>query len=63
MDAYRLVAPLRFERFEAPEPRPGDLVDGEAVVRLRVGGICGSDLPEARGLMPTRTPASGTPTS
>ena len=59
MWAYRATGPLRFERILAPRPSPKDLVDGDVIVRLRVGGICGSDLPEARGLMPTRTPASG----
>lgn len=59
MWAYRLVAPLQFERLEIARPVPDRLREGEAVVRLRTAGICGSDLPEARGLMPTRTPASG----
>ena len=59
MWAYRLVAPLQFERVEFDRPLPDDLRDGEVVVRLHTAGICGSDLPEARGLMPTRTPASG----
>ena len=59
MWAYRATGPLRFERISAARPALDDLVDGDVIVRLRVGGICGSDLPEARGLMPTRTPASG----
>lgn len=59
MWGYRASGPLRFERITVARPAVADLVDGEVIVRLRVGGICGSDLPEARGLMPTRTPASG----
>ena len=59
MWAYRAIGPLRFEQILVPRPAPNDLVDGDVIVRLRVGGICGSDLPEARGLVPTRTPASG----
>ena len=59
MWAYRLSGPLQFERIDVARPTPDDLIDGDVIVRLRVGGICGSDLPEARGLVPTRTPASG----
>ena len=59
MWAYRLIGPLRFERISVARPTPDDLPTGEVIVRLRVGGICGSDLPEARGLVQTRTPASG----
>lgn len=59
MWAYRAAGPLTFARITVPRPTPGDLVAGDVIVRLRVGGICGSDLSEARGLMPTRTPASG----
>lgn len=59
MWAYRAIGPLAFERIAVARPTPSDLVDGDVIVRLRVGGICGSDLPEARGLVPTRTPTSG----
>ncbi len=59
MWAYRATGPLSFERSSVARPAPADLVDGDVIVQLRVGGICGSDLSEARGLMPTRTPASG----
>ena len=59
MWAYRVTGPLRFQRISVARPTRRDLVDGEVIVRLRVGGICGSDLPEARGLVPIRTPASG----
>jgi len=59
MWAYRTTGPLSFERISVARPTPADLVAGDVIVRPRLGGICGSDLPEARGLMPTRTPASG----
>jgi L-iditol 2-dehydrogenase len=59
MWAYRATGPLQFERITVPRPDPADLIGGDVIVRLRVGGICGSDLPEARGLVPTRTPPSG----
>ena len=44
--AYAITAPGRLERVEAPEPVPGA---GQRLVRLRAGGICGSDLPTFRG--------------
>lgn len=59
MWAYRATGPLSFERITVARPTADDLVAGDVIVRPRIGGICGSDLPEARGLMPTRTPASG----
>jgi len=59
MWAYRLTGPLTFAELSVDRPDPALLSDDEVLVRLRTGGICGSDLPEARGLMPTRTPASG----
>src|SRR5690349_14735340 len=46
MWAYVLTAPGRLERVEAPVPVPGD---GQRLVRLLAGGICGSDLPFFRG--------------
>jgi len=46
MWAYALTAPGRLERVEAPVPVPAD---GQRLVRLLAGGICGSDLPFFRG--------------
>jgi len=46
MWAYALQAPGRLERVEAPTPTPAD---GQRLVRLLAGGICGSDLPFFRG--------------
>jgi L-iditol 2-dehydrogenase len=44
--AYAITAPGRLERVEVPVPVPGE---GQRLVRLRAGGICGSDLPMFRG--------------
>jgi threonine dehydrogenase-like Zn-dependent dehydrogenase len=46
MWAYAITAPGRLERVEAHVPSPGE---GQLLVRLRAGGICGSDLPLFRG--------------
>ncbi|XVQ11052.1 zinc-binding dehydrogenase [Spirillospora sp. CA-255316] len=44
-----LVAPGRFEKVDVPAPAPGDLRDGQVLLRTLAGGICGSDLPRFRG--------------
>ena len=49
MWSQRLIAPHRFRMTEVEKPGPDDLADGELLVRLRAGGICGSDLPAVRG--------------
>ena len=46
MWAYAITAPGQLSRVEAPRPEPGE---GQQLVRLRAGGICGSDLPLFRG--------------
>ena len=46
MWAYAVTAPGRLERVEAPLPEAGP---GRVLVRLRAGGICGSDLPSFLG--------------
>ncbi|MBE2320805.1 alcohol dehydrogenase catalytic domain-containing protein [Solirubrobacter sp. CPCC 204708] len=46
MWAYAIIAPGRLERVEVPVPVAGA---GQRLVRLRAGGICGSDLPMFRG--------------
>jgi len=51
MLAWSLEAPGRFEQLEIAEPRPSDLADGEVLLRVLVGGICGSDLPYVAGRM------------
>jgi threonine dehydrogenase-like Zn-dependent dehydrogenase len=45
MWAYRLAAPGRLTRVEAPEP-PADLREGDVLLRTRAGGMCGSDIPK-----------------
>ena len=44
-----LTAPKHFELQEAPTPCKSQLGDGQVVVRLLAGGICGSDLPHYKG--------------
>lgn len=51
MWAMKLVRPGVFEETEAPAPDPADLAPGQALVRVRAGAICGSDLPYASGLI------------
>jgi L-iditol 2-dehydrogenase len=46
MWAYRVSAPGRFERVEVPVP---GVDPGRVLVRLRAGGICGSDIPSFVG--------------
>ena len=50
MWCYRLVAPYTFERTVLPDPDPGDLRDGQVLLRFLAAGICGSDLPGFRGV-------------
>ena len=50
MWCYRLVAPYMFERTVLPDPDPGDLRDGQVLLRFLAAGICGSDLPGFRGV-------------
>jgi L-iditol 2-dehydrogenase len=51
MLAWSLEAPGRFEQREIAAPGPSDLADGEVLLRVLVGGICGSDLPYFAGKM------------
>lgn len=48
MWSQRLIAPHQFRTTEVPTPGPDDIAEGELLVRLRAGGICGSDLPAVR---------------
>ncbi|HYQ67792.1 zinc-binding dehydrogenase [Actinophytocola sp.] len=50
MWALRQPAPYEFERIETPHPDPRALAPGEVLVRFRLGGICGSDLPTFAGV-------------
>jgi L-iditol 2-dehydrogenase len=44
--AQQLVGPGVFEEVDAPAPEAGDLLRGQVLVRMRAGGICGSDIPK-----------------
>lgn len=49
MKAQRLVAPERFELVDVPAPEPAALADGQVLLQVHAGGVCGSDLPFFRG--------------
>jgi threonine dehydrogenase-like Zn-dependent dehydrogenase len=49
MWAQRLVAPSRFAAADVPPPTARDLMDGQVLLRVLAGGICGSDTPKFRG--------------
>ncbi len=49
MWAYELDGPGRIGRVDCDPPSRGDLGPGELLLRLRVGGICGSDVPKFTG--------------
>lgn len=44
MWAYNLTAPRHFEKVDLPAPDPGDLREGQLVIRTLAGAVCGSDL-------------------
>lgn len=50
MWAHQLTAPRTFSRIEVARPGAGDLADGEVLLRVLAGAICGSDLPVFHGL-------------
>jgi L-iditol 2-dehydrogenase len=56
MWAYAVASPYRFEQVEVPEPKAADLRSGEAIVQMRAGAICGSDLYGFRGGVVYRGP-------
>jgi L-iditol 2-dehydrogenase len=49
MWTYAVTAPYTFTQREVPAPLASDLLDGEVLLRIMVGGICGSDLPYFKG--------------
>jgi threonine dehydrogenase-like Zn-dependent dehydrogenase len=55
--AWRQPAPYEFERLDVPEPPPPG--PGEVLLRFRLGGICGSDLPSFTGVRSTQHPQFG----
>jgi L-iditol 2-dehydrogenase len=42
--AYNLTSPRHFEKVDLPAPDPGDLREGQLVIRTLAGAVCGSDL-------------------
>jgi threonine dehydrogenase-like Zn-dependent dehydrogenase len=55
MWAYALRRPYEFEKLRVAAPSEADLGENEALLRVLVGGICGSDLPFFRGMPPYST--------
>lgn len=49
MWAKVLVSPGRFESILVDPPCPDQLVDGQVLLEVHAGGLCGSDLPVFRG--------------
>jgi L-iditol 2-dehydrogenase len=60
MWALRLVAPRTFAEVDVPAPTEGELTDGDVLLDVLAGGICGSDLPIFRGVAPAATSLSVT---
>lgn len=52
MWTMRLAGPYTFERAQVAAPTPGALDDGQVLLRVIAGGICGSDIPYFRGVHP-----------
>jgi L-iditol 2-dehydrogenase len=52
MWAQQLVAPFTFEKVEVATPQADDMHEGQVLLRLLAGGICGSDLPYFKGALP-----------
>lgn len=52
MWAYALNEPYKFNEIEIPVPAESELAAGEVLLRVLVGGICGSDLPFFKGMAP-----------
>lgn len=69
MWAQTLTAPRTFASTEVAAPTAADLKPGEVLLRVIAGGVCGSDLPEFKGLKaappagdgPWAAPAPGSP--
>jgi L-iditol 2-dehydrogenase len=49
MWAKVLAAPSQFESILVDRPRPENLADGQVLLQVLAGGVCGSDLPVFRG--------------
>lgn len=49
MRAMELVQPAEFRMVELQAPTERDVSDGEVLIRVLAGGVCGSDLPNFKG--------------
>src|ERR1700761_2356911 len=49
MWSYTVDGPNAIKHREVPAPQPEDLVEGQVLLRVIIGGICGSDLPYFKG--------------
>ncbi|OJU85507.1 MAG: hypothetical protein BGO11_00775 [Solirubrobacterales bacterium 70-9] len=63
MWTYTVAGPGTIAETRVPRPTAADLGDGQVLLRVMVGGICGSDLPFFRGLLMPHgvVPAEGGP--
>lgn len=64
MWAYMISAPYTSSKLDVPAPRAHDLQDGQVLLRVLAGGVCGSDLPaflgaHLPGTSPTRAAVPG----
>jgi L-iditol 2-dehydrogenase len=57
--AYRVTAPGQLTEVEVPAPTSADVGEGDVVVRILAGGICGSDLPKFAGVKNLDVDADG----
>jgi threonine dehydrogenase-like Zn-dependent dehydrogenase len=51
MKAQTMVAPFRFEMRDVAPPGASALKDGQVILRVLAGAICGSDLPKFKGIV------------
>ena len=61
MWSQRMAGPRTFAMEELPAPTAADLGPGEVLLRVLAGGICGSDLPEFKGIKGTPSATPGGP--
>jgi L-iditol 2-dehydrogenase len=58
MWAYELTAPGTLQLVDVPTPRETELREGEVLLRVLAGGICGSDVPNFKGALSVVSPPS-----
>lgn len=54
MPTFSLRVPMQFAPDQTTRPTPDDLAEGEVLLKMVAGGICGSDIPYFRGNIGTR---------